>query len=272
MAITGGNSGPPGGVSTPNLGQEIASLPSGTQRSFLEELLPVAESVNSKTGISRRLLLAQYALETAWGTEMSEPDNFGNIGVYSGGPMPSYPSLSAFAAADSSFYLDNSRYQPLIQAGKSGQSPDVQAVLLGESGYASGGYKEPGQGPGTSLEAVMASVFGKSAGTAGTGGQFPSGQKSGGGSTVQPPSVWQIITDQGPNSVDAHITDWVGSILSGGTDNKAWTEPVSIAQLLTGWWTTFIQRMMLTALFGIAALIVLWVTLSHVGLAIPGFG
>lgn len=268
--ITGGKG--PTGPGKFDLSAEIAAMPAGTVRSFLEETLPVAEYVNSQTGISRRLLLAQYSNETDYGLQMSEPFNFGNIGVYGGGPDPGFSSPMAFARAQAQFYNANSRYRTLEQAGKAGESIDTQAVLLGESGYASGGYREPGQGPGTSLEAMVASLFGSSAGTAGTGGQFPSGQKAGGTADVHPPSVWQIITDQGPNSVDAHITDWVGSIISGGTDQKAWESPVSVAQLLTGWWTDFFKRMMLVAFFGLAALIVLWVTISHAGLALPGFG
>jgi hypothetical protein len=271
--ITGGG----GGVTTDNisLAQQIQDMPQGSLRSFLEKMLPVAQYVNSETGISRRLLLAQYTIESGEGTSEAArlDNNYAGIepwGSYGPGPDSAYAGFSSaadFGQGQAAFYNDNSNYRALEAAGKAGESINQQAVLLGESGYAASGYRASGGGPGSSLIEEVASIFGGSVGTAGTGGQFPSGQKSGasGSGHQPPPSVWDVIATDAEGVIATTVDSWWSSFSSLSPVEGA----AQIASAAMGWLGDFIRRMLLTMLFGGAALVVLFVLLSKAGVSIP---
>ncbi len=254
-----GASQPTTKTQTESLQQQINNLQPGAVKNFFLKMLPVSEYVNSQTGISRRLLLAQYADETAYGTQMSEPNNYGNIGVFGGGSFPSWSSPMAFAKADAAYYNDNSRYQPLEAAGKSGQTIATQAVLLGKSGYASGEYGGP-SAPGSDLISIVNQDFGPAGATgAGQVATLPSGQKQT-GQTQGGITDW-IPWDTGPGSIYDFFNDVVASTI----DNSA---QAVAGGVLTGV-TAILNRIMLVALFGIAALILFYVLASKAGVSLP---
>lgn len=119
---------------------------------FAAWMTPYAEQASAATGLDVGLIIAQWGNETAWGTQFAESNNIGNIGVYSGGPNPSYPTLAAGVQA----YI-NEMNSPALAKAKAqwqGQTAQEQAVIIGNSGYAGGGYNN-GSGPGSSLIADM---------------------------------------------------------------------------------------------------------------------
>lgn len=126
----------------PLLGQ-IQAMPPGLQRHFLLRMYPVAERVSEATGVSRRLLLAQWAEESGWGTSAAAVlnNNFAGIkpfGRFAAGPDPTYAgfsSLDQFARGDIAF-LEQPRYLGLRTAARAGASPAQQAALLAGAGYA----------------------------------------------------------------------------------------------------------------------------------------
>jgi hypothetical protein len=126
----------------------MATNPAG----FASSMMSYAEQASAATGLDVGLIIAQWGNETAWGTEFAEPNNIGNIGVYSGGPNYSYPTLAAGVQAYINFM--NGGYMAKYKAQWMGQSANEQAVIIGSSGYAGGGYNDGG-GPGSSLIADM---------------------------------------------------------------------------------------------------------------------
>lgn len=117
-----------------------------------------AQQASAATGLDPNLIIAQWGNETAWGTEFAEANNIGNVGVYGGGPNPSYATLAEGVQA----YI-NEMNSPALAKAKAqwqGQSAAQQAAIIGNSGYAGGGYND-GSGPGSSLIADM-SAFGAS--------------------------------------------------------------------------------------------------------------
>ncbi len=119
---------------------------------FAAWMTPYAEQASAATGLDVGLIIAQWGNETAWGTEFAQQNNIGNVGVYGGGPNPSYPTLAAGVQA----YINemNSPAMAKAKAQWQGQSASQQAVVLGNSGYAGGGYNN-GSGPGSDLIADM---------------------------------------------------------------------------------------------------------------------
>ena len=129
---------------------------------FAAWMTQYAQQASAATGLDVGVIIAQWGNETAWGTQFAEQNNIGNVGVYGGGPNPSYPTLEAGVQA----YINemNSPAMAKAKAQWQGQSPQQQAVILGNSGYAGGGYNN-GSGPGSDLVADMA-AFGGSTMTA----------------------------------------------------------------------------------------------------------
>lgn len=123
----------------------------------------VADDLASKTGLNRVLFLAQFALETGWGTsQLASHNNLAGI-KYTGffgsdfGGFASYDSLNQFESdyirVLSLPFYDN------VRASR-GQSVNAQMVALGNSPWDAGHYNNGG-GPGSSLEA-FAGDFGVS--------------------------------------------------------------------------------------------------------------
>lgn len=152
---------------------------------FINDYAPYAMQAQQATGINAQLILAEWGNEVAWGTDWAEKNNIGNVGVYGGGPNPSYGTIQQGVQAYINFINSNSRYQAVKNAGVN--NPQAQAVALGESGYASGGYNN-GSGPGSSLIADMDEVAQNGFGSAVTQAPNPnvagSASSSGAGTTA----------------------------------------------------------------------------------------
>lgn len=130
---------------------------------FAAWMASYAQQASAATGLDPQLIIAQWGNETAWGTEFAQSNNIGNVGVYSGGPNPSYPTLEAGVQA----YI-NEMNSPAMAKAKTqwqGQDAAAQAAILGNSGYAGGGYNN-GSGPGSDLIADMAAFGSNGTGTA----------------------------------------------------------------------------------------------------------
>ena len=115
--------------------------------SFVSEYASYAQQAAAATGLNAQLILAQWGNETNYGTQWAEKNNIGNVGVYGGGPNPSYGTIQQGVQA----YINeiNSPAMASVKA-TAGQSIEAQAAALGASGYAGGGYND-GSGPGSSL-------------------------------------------------------------------------------------------------------------------------
>jgi len=134
---------------------------------FAAWMTPYAEQASAATGLDVGLIIAQWGNETAWGTEFAEKNNIGNVGVYGGGPNPSYATLAEGVGA----YI-NEMNSPAMASAKAkwsvaGTTAAQQAAIVGASGYAGGGYNNGG-GPGSSLVADMATAGLSSSATAGS--------------------------------------------------------------------------------------------------------
>ncbi len=108
----------------------------GNQAAFIKQMAPFANQVAGQTKLPAAFLLTQWADETGWGGSLAAKNNFGNIKIPGTNQFQSYSSPEAFAQADANFYKNNSRYQPLLQGARQGDSLTQLFQLLGQSGYA----------------------------------------------------------------------------------------------------------------------------------------
>ncbi len=108
----------------------------GNQAAFVKQMAPFAAQVAGQTKLPAAFLLTQWADETGWGGSLAAKNNFGNIKIPGTNQFQSYSSPEAFAQADANFYKNNSRYQPLLQGARQGDSLTQLFQLLGQSGYA----------------------------------------------------------------------------------------------------------------------------------------
>lgn len=154
------------------------------QSAFIAQMAPWAQAASSATGWNASLILAQWANETAWGTAYSEPNNPGNIGVYSGGPHYSWSTMADGVAAYIN-YINTSPYLAHVAAaGKDNYAS--QAYQLGISGWASGQYNNGG-GPGSSLlgeQNLMPSGVNAASLAGANLSAAPAGAQTGGGMTA----------------------------------------------------------------------------------------
>lgn len=128
---------------------------SGRADAFTADYGWVADLVAGGTGIDRTALLIQWAVETAFGTEVNNRNNLGNIRCLveypcSGG-FTQFPNLPAFASAAVATWRNG--YYPDVLAA-AGQPLDVQLRAIGASPWDAGHYNDGG-GPGSSLLAIM---------------------------------------------------------------------------------------------------------------------
>lgn len=118
---------------------------------FIKTMLPHAQAVAKATGLDPRLVLAQAALETGYGTAAPGNNYFGikshgrsggqTLSTTEAGPAGDYASRESFRtyadpAESANDYADflktNSRYKPVLAA----QGLDAQIAAMGRSGYA----------------------------------------------------------------------------------------------------------------------------------------
>ena len=118
----------------------------------------VADSLASKTGLSRVLFLAQFTLETGWGnSQLAQHHNLAGIkytGFYGSnfGGFAAYDNLTQFEA-DYLRVLALPYYEEVRAS--AGQPVAAQARQLGLSPWDAGHYNSGG-GPGSSLSAFIA--------------------------------------------------------------------------------------------------------------------
>lgn len=134
-------------VSTP---MGATSIPAGKDE-FINTVMPLAQEASAKTGIDPRIIVAQAALESAWGKSAPGNNLFGikshgapggntlpTTEIVNGQPVQTTDSFRAYASpADSvsgyaDFMLKNPRYAPMRNA----LGVDAQIAALGQSGYA----------------------------------------------------------------------------------------------------------------------------------------
>ena len=122
-----------------------------TPAEFYSTYLPMAQGVSQRTGLDPRLVLAQAALESGWGSSVPGGNLFGikshgQAGgrvvptvEYEGGQyVPQEASFRTYASPEASFQdygsfiLENPRYQPVMAA----KNLEDQIAAMGASGYA----------------------------------------------------------------------------------------------------------------------------------------
>jgi flagellar rod assembly protein/muramidase FlgJ len=125
--------------------------PSATPEAFVASIAPTAKAVAEELGIDPRIVIAQAALETGWGTSVKRNNLFGikSHGKKDGlmvqthevldgkrikvrDSFRQYDSYDASIADYGSFLKQNKRYKPMLQA----TTLREQVEALGKSGYA----------------------------------------------------------------------------------------------------------------------------------------
>ncbi|MGB9858669.1 MAG: glucosaminidase domain-containing protein [Moorellaceae bacterium] len=117
-----------------------------TAEDFVRRMLPIASQVSEETGLPPSLLLAQWALESGWGTSWLARNayNFGGIKSYKGYPWGSigggqpwakFTSLEDFGRGVAYFYLHNFNYRKLLADARAGASLETLLQDLTASGY-----------------------------------------------------------------------------------------------------------------------------------------
>jgi len=126
-------------------------LPSAAPEAFVASIAPTAKAVAEELGIDPRIVIAQAALETGWGTSVKGNNLFGikSHGKQDGlmvqthevvdgkrinvrDSFRQYDSFDDSIADYGSFLQQNKRYKPILQAA----TLQEQVEALGKSGYA----------------------------------------------------------------------------------------------------------------------------------------
>jgi flagellar rod assembly protein/muramidase FlgJ len=127
------------------------AVPSGSPEAFVASIAPTAKAVSEELGIDPRIVIAQAALETGWGTSVKGNNLFGikSHGKKDGlmvqthkvvdgkrikvrDSFRQYDSYDESIADYASFLQQNKRYQPMLEAATLRE----QVEALGKSGYA----------------------------------------------------------------------------------------------------------------------------------------
>ena len=127
------------------------AVPSTTPEAFVASIAPTAKAVAEELGIDPRIVIAQAALETGWGTSVKGNNLFGikSHGKKDGlmvqthevvdgerikvrDSFRQYDSYDESIADYGSFLKQNKRYKPILQAATLRE----QVEALGKSGYA----------------------------------------------------------------------------------------------------------------------------------------
>ena len=127
------------------------AVPSATPEAFVASIAPPAKAVAEELGIDPRIVIAQAALETGWGTSVKGNNLFGikshgkedglmvqTHEVVDGKRIKVRDSFRQYDSYDDSitdygsFLQQNKRYEPMLQAA----TLQEQVEALGKSGYA----------------------------------------------------------------------------------------------------------------------------------------
>lgn len=123
-----------------------------TPAEFFAQVRPYAVVAGKVLDLWPSVIMAQWADEVEFGNAYAEPNNVGNVGVFGGGPNPSFATLGEGVNAYVQF-MEGSNYAPVRATYP--QGPFSQALALGRSPYASGHYTAPGGVPGSSLVSLI---------------------------------------------------------------------------------------------------------------------
>ena len=124
-----------------------------TPQDFAAAYLPTAQEVSRGTGIDSYALLAQWGVETAWGSAINNANNLGNIRC-SPTTFCEYASLEDFAAAAIATWR-NGYYGAVLAT--AGQPVAAQLHAIGASPWDAGHYNNGG-GVGSSLIAAAGEI------------------------------------------------------------------------------------------------------------------
>ena len=125
-----------------------ALLESGTPNTFWPIALPYAQEAAPITNVSISVILAQWAIETAYGGyDWTTEHNPGNVGSFDGQPLNNMPNL-----ADGVQAYEQCMLQAYYNAVREGPNNWYnESLALGQSPWASAHYALPGSYPGSAL-------------------------------------------------------------------------------------------------------------------------
>lgn len=139
---------------------------------FRQNYTAAAQSVSAQTGIDWQVILAQWGLESGYGTsQVAQGGNLGGLetaalqdsGINaSGGRFATFPTLQSFVNADAA-YLNTKLYAGVRKAADQGASASTQAADIAAAGYDNG---SPTPSYGTGIMNVLDTLFGGSVGSA----------------------------------------------------------------------------------------------------------
>ena len=138
---------------------------------FKNQYTAAAQSVSAQTGIDWQVILAQWGLESGYGTsQVAQGGNLGGLetaalqdsGINaSGGRFAVFPNLQSFVNADSA-YLNTKLYATTRKAADSGASAATQAADIAAAGYDNG---SPTPSYGSGIMGVFNTLFGTTGGS-----------------------------------------------------------------------------------------------------------
>lgn len=151
--------------------------------SFVADVAPDASIASARTGVPESVILAQWGIETGWGTSSAWRQGNNYAGVSPGGKVASYSDRAAGLAAYISTLLQGP-YAGVRAAG----SADAAARALGNSPWASSHY---GGGGADLLSVIQANNLTQydSAQPAGQAGLFAQLTQPGAGGTTSAPTA-----------------------------------------------------------------------------------
>ena len=127
-----------------------------TPADFAHTYRPEAIEVETATGIEADVLLAQWGVETGWGSAINNRNNLGNIRCFGGWPcaggFAQFASLNDFVSAAVQTW-HNGYYAAVLAA----VGPAAQLRAIGASAWDAGHYNNGG-GPGSSLLAACQEI------------------------------------------------------------------------------------------------------------------
>lgn len=130
--------------------QSVHSGPFKTKEEFVSTLKPLAEKLSDEIGIDERIIIAQSAIETGWGSKVKGNSFFGikahgkpgisfiTHEVINGKRIKMWDSFRSYNSLEESvkdygkFLQTNPRYKHFLKA----KTLDEQIKALGKSGYA----------------------------------------------------------------------------------------------------------------------------------------
>ena len=115
--------------------------------SFIAQVEGYAHDASIASGVLPSVILAQWGLETAWGTSLAWSLQHNPAGIgWNGHTYFTYPSIAAGVQG-----WVRTIFQPDYDAVRAATTRNAQAIALGQSPWAGGHYVAPPGGPGSAL-------------------------------------------------------------------------------------------------------------------------